>query len=275
MGRARLWSILIFGILAVSAAMAWLSLAPREHTMPYELSAEEMRMPLRAISITVPNTSRAAMLAQLQVFGRDTRFAIYAAPVDQGTHPSKIAAYRSDITFTGTLSADGSKLELMIYRTRRRVLREAVDQGVEGLREAFAALPDTRITQTVFVRGDDTRLDPRIPISAARQADFKVEDRHLEMVKRRLLRFAEQNHMAASWGQLSADPREFAIDLYGERINVFAHTFLSERKFGFGVYRTGDRSATEESLSELFSRLRQALEEVDGVIFIDESNSHR
>ncbi len=243
--------------------------------MPYELSAEEMRMPLRAISITVPNTSRATMLAQLQVFGRDTRFAIYAAPVDQGTHPSKIAAYRSDITFTGTLSDDGSKLELIVIRTFDRVPQVAIDQGVEGLRSAIAPLSGVRFEQKVFVRGDDMRLDPRIPISAVRGGRIGLSDGLHEALKRRFLRFTEQNGMAVTWGQLSADPREFAINAYSEKVTVSGATFSGGREFSIALHRTGDRSATEESLSELFARLRQALEEVDGVIFIDESNSHR
>jgi hypothetical protein len=237
--------------------------------MPFKLSPEEMRAPLRRIVVTGSVGGRNALIAILPVFASENRFVIRFSPDPVRAGDIYVQIYRSDIKMIGRIPAGETRLDLGVYRTFHRMPANFIDGGVDGLRAIIAKLPNMRFEQTVFVKGDDMSLEPRTGIPAARSATIRFPDTAYLAMKQELASFAEFNGLAIGFRKPLIDPKEITFDAYAEGIKLSGSTPFSINELEIGSTRTGDRSASDAFINHIFDELRRTVEQIDGVKFKD------
>ena len=241
--------------------------------MRTELSPEEMRAPLRFITITAPANARDGLIATLPTFAAKNRFKIRLSRDPAKPGDVFVQMYRSDIKMIGRSPAGEPRLDLTVYRTLHRIPVEAIDQGVGGLRAAVSELLGSRFEQTVFVRGDDMALEPRTGYAAASTAIIRLPGGAREAVKRQLVSFAEENGLAMGFSQVTPDPKQITFDMYGEVVRLSGSMPFSNSELYISISRTGDRSASLAEIDHLFTELQRAVVQVDGVTFSERPSS--
>jgi hypothetical protein len=241
--------------------------------MPFELSPDEMRAPLRSITITVPGKDRDALVGKLPAFADTNHFLIRVSRDPARPGDVFVQMYRTDIKMIGRLPTGEPRLDLTVYRTLHRIPPEAIDQGVGGLRKVVSELPGARFEQTVFVQGDDMTLEPRTGIAPVRSAIIRLPDAAREALKGQLVSFSEANGLAVGFRQVTPDPKQITVTMHSEDVEISGGMPFSMNELHMNLYRSGDRSASRALIDHLFAELQHAVLKVDGVTFSERASS--
>lgn len=235
--------------------------------MPAKLSPEQMREPLRSIIVTAPDGARNAVFCALQRFASTNRFKLRLSRDPAKPDDAFVQLYRADIKFIGRMAAIETHLKLVVYRTLHRAPVEAVNQGVNGLRNAIGVVPGADFKETIFVRGDDMSLEPQEGYPAARTALVRLPTAVREVFKNRLLTFADDNGLAIGFSQVTPDPTKVTFDMYDEAVTISGFTPFDETGLYVDISRCGDRSAPEDYIDHLWADLKRAVLRVEGVTY--------
>jgi hypothetical protein len=232
-----------------------------------ELSPEEMRSPLRSVTVHFSASDRDVLVAKLRDLANHYRFAIRFSTDPARPGDIFVQLYRSDIKMIGRMQAGEPRLELTIYRTLHRVPVEAVEQSVSVLQQIATELPNARFVQTVFALGDDMALEPRTGTAPVRAARVTHADGAQDAIKRQLAIFADANGYAIRFTQVTPDPKDFIVSLYSESLNIRVDKAFTNDKVDALIYLAGDRTASRTAIDQTFALLREAFEQIPGVLF--------
>ena len=237
--------------------------------MPFELSAEEMRAPLRSVAISLGAGEREQLLGKLRIFSNGYGFAIRLSGDPAKPGDIFVQLYRTDIKMIGRLPAAIPRLDLTVYRTWHRVPAEGVEQGVGGLRQSVSSLPGVRFEQTIFERGDDMSLEPRDGRAPVRSARIALEDRSRDALKLAFARFAEASGMAIRFTQSTPDPKNLVVMMHREDVDIIGTMPFSTQVLEISISRSGDRTASQAVIDQTFEALRRSVEQVAGLTFTE------
>ncbi len=79
--------------------------------------------------------------------------------------------------------------------------------------------------------------------------------------------FAESERMAIRFQQIAPGEENFLVQLYREDLMISGSRAPGAGPFSLSIYKTGDRSVSDTTISATFATLKQAVEVVPGVTF--------
>lgn len=234
------------------------------------MSPDALHKPMRLIIIRFPNAERTALIERIKTFAQTYGFAIRLS--DDATHPGEIflQLYRGDMKMICATDRRRSEFDIALYKTPGHPAPMwALDQAIVRLQRIVEQIPNTHLSQQILATSDPTpeNRDGQSPI---RMALIGVQPGARPRLLEQFKAFAHANGFAIHLGQTTPDPENFAIDMFRDDIWISGFTPFTVREADFGFYDTYViRPAKPEAVTQAFEALRRAVEQVQGVTFVE------